>query len=66
MTDKYETLSKAEKIAGNLPGLLLEADKVAHTFMKGLHGRRRVGQGETFWQFRQYQHGDQPRDIDWR
>ncbi|MEZ0225900.1 MAG: DUF58 domain-containing protein [Alphaproteobacteria bacterium] len=66
MTDNFDTLAKAERIAGNLPGLLLEADKVAHTFMKGLHGRRRVGQGETFWQFRQYEPGDQPRDIDWR
>lgn len=66
MTDNHDNLAKAERLAGNLPGLLLEADRVAHTFMKGLHGRRRVGQGEAFWQFRQYQPGDQPRDVDWR
>lgn len=61
-----DNLGAAEHIAGKLPGLLLEAERVAHTFMKGLHGRRRVGQGESFWQFRQYQPGDQRRDIDWR
>jgi uncharacterized protein (DUF58 family) len=31
-----------------------------------VHGRRRVGQGETFWQFRQYQPGDAAARIDWR
>ena len=33
---------------------------------QGVHGRRRVGQGETFWQFRQYQPGDAASRIDWR
>jgi uncharacterized protein (DUF58 family) len=33
---------------------------------QGVHGRRRVGQGETFWQFRQYQPGDPATRIDWR
>jgi uncharacterized protein (DUF58 family) len=31
-----------------------------------VHGRRRVGQGEAFWQFRQYQPGDAAARIDWR
>ena len=31
-----------------------------------MHGRRRVGQGEAFWQFRQYQPGDAAARIDWR
>jgi uncharacterized protein (DUF58 family) len=31
-----------------------------------VHGRRRIGLGETFWQFRQYEPGDSPQSIDWR
>lgn len=62
----HDNLNTAGRLAGDLPGLLLQAEKVAHTFMKGVHGRRRVGQGESFWQFRNYAEGDLPRDIDWR
>jgi uncharacterized protein (DUF58 family) len=42
------------------------AERVAATVSQGVHGRRRVGDGETFWQFRQYQPGDSARRIDWR
>ena len=35
-----------------LPPLLVAAERVAATVAQGVHGRRRVGQGETFWQFR--------------
>lgn len=56
----------AEEIASAFPPLLVAADRVASTVAQGVHGRRRVGQGETFWQYRQFAFGDSPRDIDWR
>ena len=49
-----------------LPPLLVAAERVAATVAQGVHGRRRVGQGETFWQFRQYEPGDAATRIDWR
>ena len=49
-----------------MPPLLVAAERVAATVAQGVHGRRRVGQGETFWQFRQYQPGDAATRIDWR
>jgi uncharacterized protein (DUF58 family) len=52
--------------ADRLPELLLEALRVANTVAHGIHGRRRAGTGETFWQFRQFQGGDPATVIDWR
>ena len=57
---------KAEDLAAGLPPLLVAAERVASTVSQGVHGRRRVGQGETFWQFRRYQPGDSTQLIDWR
>lgn len=57
---------RAEHLASRFPALLIAADRVATTVAQGVHGRRRVGQGETFWQFRRYQPGDQTTNIDWR
>ena len=56
----------AEHLAANLPPLLVAARRVAATVAQGVHGRRRVGQGETFWQFRPYEIGDPPQLLDWR
>lgn len=39
---------------------------MAATISQGVHGRRRVGSGESFWQFRRYQPGDAATRIDWR
>lgn len=65
-TPEPATRRKAEEIAAAFPPLLVAADRVASTVAQGVHGRRRVGQGETFWQYRQFAFGDSPRDIDWR
>lgn len=56
----------AERIGAALPAILVEADRVAHTVAQGLHGRRRPGPGEAFWQFRRYRPGDMAGMIDWR
>ena len=53
-------------LADRLPALVLEARRVAMTVMFGIHGRRRAGPGETFWQFRQLETGDARQMIDWR
>ena len=57
---------RAEQLASSLPPLLVAAERVAASVVQGVHGRRRVGQGETFWQFRHYEVGDPPQLIDWR
>ena len=48
------------------PSCLLDALRVANTVAHGIHGRRRAGTGETFWQFRQFQASDPAAVIDWR
>lgn len=58
--------SRAESLAAGLPNLLLRARRVAATVSGGLHGRRRPGSGEDFWQYRQSQPGDPLTAIDWR
>ncbi len=57
---------EAEAAAARLPALLIAAEKVAATVAQGAHGRRRVGQGDAFWQFRPYSPGDPSSRIDWR
>ncbi len=57
---------EADQVQSRLPALLLEAEQVAASILQGVHGRRRSGQGESFWQFRDYQAGDPLGWIDWR
>ncbi|MEE2761504.1 MAG: DUF58 domain-containing protein [Pseudomonadota bacterium] len=60
------TQAKAEILSANLPPLMVAAERVAATISQGVHGRRRVGQGETFWQYQHYTWGDPVSKIDWR
>lgn len=60
------TALRAEALAARLPPLLVEAQRVAATVAQGVHGRRRVGQGDSFWQFRPFVTGDVTSRIDWR
>ena len=62
------TISKCPpmRLAKRLPALLVEASRVAQTVAHGIHGRRRAGPGETFWQFRHYREQRRRAAIDWR
>ncbi len=65
--DKHIRLRRrSERLASSYPDLLAEAERVAAVVAQGVHGRRRAGQGETFWQFRNYDRSDAVSDIDWR
>ena len=57
---------RAAALGARLPPLLVAAERVAATVAQGVHGRRRVGQGDSFWQFRRFVAGDPVSRIDWR
>jgi uncharacterized protein (DUF58 family) len=57
---------RAEALGSGLPPLLVAAERVANTVSQGVHGRRRVGQGDSFWQYRPFTPGDSATRIDWR
>jgi len=49
-----------------LPNLCVCAREAAASVLHGVHGRRRAGTGETFWQFRPFISGETAGRIDWR
>lgn len=65
-TRVFELEGEAHGLADRLPELLMEAMRITSTVAHGIHGRRRAGPGETFWQFRQFQTTDAATLIDWR
>ena len=56
----------ARQLSATMPRLILEARRVAATVIHGLHGRRRAGTGENFWQFRRFMSGEPAARVDWR
>src|SRR6478672_3564608 len=56
----------ARKLADAMPRLILEARRIATTVIHGLHGRRRAGPGENFWQYRRFVSGEPAHHVDWR
>ncbi len=62
---RHET-NAALDLAQRMPHLVLEARRVAATLSHGVHGRRRAGPGESFWQFRPFVTGESAQRIDWR
>jgi uncharacterized protein (DUF58 family) len=59
-------VGKSRKLAARIPRLILEARRVAATVIHGVHGRRRAGPGENFWQYRRFVSGEPAGNVDWR
>src|SRR5919107_4642819 len=57
---------QGRSLAAAMPRLILESRRVAATVIHGLHGRRRAGSGENFWQYRRFVFGEPARRVDWR
>src|SRR5215475_8480558 len=57
---------EARSLAQPMPRLILEARRIAATVIHGLHGRKRAGPGESFWQYRRFLSGEPARRVDWR
>jgi uncharacterized protein (DUF58 family) len=57
---------ESRTLAASLPHLVLEARRIAANVIHGLHGRRRAGAGESFWQYRRFVSGEPSQSVDWR
>jgi uncharacterized protein (DUF58 family) len=56
----------AEALGSSLPPLMVRAERLASSISLGLHGRRKAGIGQSFWQFHRYRAEDPAASIDWR
>jgi uncharacterized protein (DUF58 family) len=66
LTSTRRATGEARSLAATMPRLILESRRVAATIIHGLHGRRRAGSGENFWQFRRFVSGEPATRVDWR
>src|ERR1700759_3548098 len=57
---------QGHSLAATMPRLILEERRVPATGIHGLHGRRRAGSGENFWQYRRFISGEPASRVDWR
>jgi len=57
---------EAEKAVHGLGPMNAPARRMEGGWSRGVHGRRRAGPGDAFWQYRGYAQGDSPREVDWR
>jgi uncharacterized protein (DUF58 family) len=64
--DPLDLGTRPRALADAMPDLMVEAKNLAASLLAGLHGRKRAGPGQSFWQFRQYGSGDASSRIDWR
>lgn len=53
-------------LARRLPALIVSAKEISAGMMHGIHGRRRAGTGENFWQYRPFVAGESASRVDWR
>ncbi len=66
MTGFSRLQHEADALGAGLPPLMVAADRLAASVSLGVHGRRKAGIGESFWQFRRYRGDDSYARIDWR
>jgi uncharacterized protein (DUF58 family) len=59
-------VGEGRTLAATMPRLMLEARRVAASIIHGMHGRRRAGPGENFWQYRRFVSGEPAARVDWR
>ncbi len=58
--------SGAQALSDVMPRMVAEARRLSSSVVAGVHGRRRVGTGESFWQFRAFMSGESAARVDWR